>query len=187
MMKTAFLSFAVALLFSVPSWAQDESLPKECLTLKEHKPAMGVIYQPGVDVRGKPVVPADMNAPVINVPDVMTIPLSVDLAKRLPSAAAKGIDMKGTAGFLMVYKDGRVSYDGQDVTSQVYLICGHKMPETAGMEDMPAGGQNPQDALVSATDTEEVKKPEDAPAPAPAKVEKTVPLGEIIRGGEYND
>lgn len=187
MMKTAFLSYGVVFLFSVSSWAQDEALPKECLTLKEHKPAMGVIYQPGVDVRGNPVVPADMNAPVINVPDVMTIPLSVDLAKRLPSAAAKGMDMKGTTGFLMVYKDGRVTYDGQDVTSQVYLICGHKMPETAGMEDLSAGGQNPQDALVSATDTEKVKMPEGVPVAAPAKVEKTVPLGEFIHGGEYND
>jgi hypothetical protein len=56
---------------------------QDCERLVQHEPAPGVTYQPGVDVHGRPVVPADLGggAP-IELPDVIYIPIEVLLQDR---------------------------------------------------------------------------------------------------------
>lgn len=56
---------------------------EDCAWLVAHHPAPDVAYQPGVDVRGQEVAPADLNGSDIELPEVLVIDLTVDLADRL--------------------------------------------------------------------------------------------------------
>lgn len=136
----AFAGMTV-LLLTAPAFAQTVELA-ECKTLTEHVPQADVAYQPGVDVEGNAVVPADVNAASFELPDIMTIPLSVDLMQRLPDPP-EGVEAYGSLGFLEVYKDGRILYEGQDWTRQVYAICrGEPVPPFAVQD-----GQDPADSV----------------------------------------
>ncbi|RMD62947.1 MAG: hypothetical protein D6826_06185, partial [Alphaproteobacteria bacterium] len=55
----------------------------DCARLVKHVPAPDVAYRPGVDVRGRPVTPADVDGGVsIAVPETIEIPIKVDLQDR---------------------------------------------------------------------------------------------------------
>lgn len=136
-------AFIVALmLITMPVVAQVIEYA-ECRTLAEYIPQAGVNYEPGVDVNGNPVVPADLNAAPIEMPDVMAIPLSFDLAQRLPDPP-QGMRADASVGFLEVYKDGRVVFQGRDLTPQVYAICrGEPLPAEAGQDEAEPVGSAP--------------------------------------------
>ena len=61
---------------------------RDCRRLVVHEPAPGVAYEPGVDVHGDPVAPADLHgASEIDLPEVVAIPIEVDLYRRLPDGS----------------------------------------------------------------------------------------------------
>ena len=136
------------MLLAMTSAAQANDLPPECKLLPVHVPQadVSVDYQAGVDVKGRPVVPADLNAQPFAGLDRMVIPLSVDLAERMNSPAA-GLDLKAELGTLEIYQTGRIVYNGQDWTSQVYVLCGQKPPEDAVPKEPDL--QTPQEPLES--------------------------------------
>ena len=74
---------SIALILSVVAWAAPASAEvaisrKDCERLVNHEPAPDVAYQPGVDVHGRPVVPADLGGgQQIQLPDVIYIPIEV--------------------------------------------------------------------------------------------------------------
>lgn len=123
-MKKLF-AFAVltVLLSPAPARAQDADL---CRIMTAYKPPADVNYQPGVDVHGKPVVPADLNAPMPQMVDVVRIPLTVNLADRLNGSLPAGTELEGVVGMLEIHRDGRVIYNGQDLTSAAKAVCGGK-------------------------------------------------------------
>ena len=93
---------------------------QDCSDLARHVASADVNYQPGVDVDGNAVAPADLNgAGQIRAPDMITIPLTLDLASRL------GIPAEGNADFLarpvigdvVVTSDGRVTFNDTPLTS----------------------------------------------------------------------
>ena len=56
----------------------------DCARLVGHAPAPDVTYQPGVDVHGRAVVPADLeSSAVFTAADYFLIPIEIDLAARL--------------------------------------------------------------------------------------------------------
>ncbi len=118
--------FVVALLlFPFSAMAQTSDNP-ECVVVQ--KAEVGAEYVPGVDVDGNPVAPAELNAPAVSaVPDPMIVPVTVDIAKRV-GLSVQGLEMSGNTGFLEVYRNGRVLYNGQDLTQKVKAICG-RAPE----------------------------------------------------------
>lgn len=61
-----------------------------CRSFATHRPAPGVEYRPGVDVRGRPVVPADLNQGFTLDERDIVIEVGADLARRLDSSAARG-------------------------------------------------------------------------------------------------
>lgn len=74
------------LFISLPVMAQTTpSLdPAFCQKLVQHVPDADVAYRPGIDVHGKPVVPADLDdgrPPLL--PDTLTIPLNAELSRFL--------------------------------------------------------------------------------------------------------
>lgn len=106
----------------IPAVAQNDlSL---CKLRAQHMARSDVAYQPGIDIHGKPVVPADVNAvaPAL-LPDVVKIPVSIDLAQRLGHVPA-GVELKTEVGMIEVHRDGRVTYDGYDLTQQTNAVCG---------------------------------------------------------------
>ena len=74
---------SIALVLAAVAWAAPASAEiaisrKDCQRLVNHEPAPDVAYQPGVDVHGRPVVPADLGGgQQIQLPDVIYIPIEV--------------------------------------------------------------------------------------------------------------
>ena len=84
-MPTRLLLMAVFLCVSSAVYAAAPTVdPALCRAWVKHVPDADVEYQPGVDVRGKPVTSADLPASSrIKVPDQFQIPLTLNLAKAL--------------------------------------------------------------------------------------------------------
>lgn len=144
-----FLILFAVFFITTPAMAQEENaIPPECRLLPEHKPDVGVAYQPGIDVNGKAIVPADINAPASDIgKETIVVPLTVNLAERLQNQNIEGLQLEGNLGYLEIHPDGRVSRNGQDWTSQVHVLCG----KTA----VSGGGQDPANVINSpATQTE---------------------------------
>lgn len=119
--------FALWLLPSAPTFAAASTAPtidtRFCQALIKHVPDADVAYQPGVDVHGKPVAPADLGSGYnIDLPQEITIPLTVDLKSflhlnetGLPASAMKRTD--AWIGTLTV-KGDKVFYDGKPLTNE---------------------------------------------------------------------
>jgi hypothetical protein len=77
--------------------------------------APDVAYQPGVDVRGRPVVGADLNpAPQFGVPDTVAFDIAVDLKKYGIASASPLFQPNFKLGDVrMDVASGRVLYNGQ--------------------------------------------------------------------------
>lgn len=93
-----------------------------CQALVKHVPDADVAYQAGVDVRGKPVVPADLDGGTnVALPQEFSIPLTADLMNflnldnsTLPASAMKRNDI--ALGILTIRGD-QVLYNGQALTN----------------------------------------------------------------------
>jgi len=102
---------------------------RDCTALVAHQPAADVAYRPGVDARGRPVIPADLGgAPKIAVPKEFNIPITVDLQKRLgipvdPNQYQTSDFTVGT----VTWKDGRAWFNGKalqsDAEARLAALC----------------------------------------------------------------
>jgi hypothetical protein len=64
--------------WTAPAGAEVAISRRDCDRLVRHEPAPDVTYQPGVDVHGRPVAPADLGGgSQIELPDVIYIPIEV--------------------------------------------------------------------------------------------------------------
>jgi hypothetical protein len=91
----------------------------DCLRLVKHRPEPGVIYQPGVDVRGNAVAPAELyDRPAIELPERIEIPIEVDLDRRYGLPADDSFKADAQVGTVTVdLETGRASFNGQPLTS----------------------------------------------------------------------
>ena len=153
---------------AMPSMAQDANLAL-CKLRSQHVAAPGTAYQAGVDAHGRAVVPANVAATPSMVPDVVRIPMTVDLAQRLGSVPA-GAEMKAATGMIEIHKDGRVSFNGQDMTEVAVVLCDGKVPTTAAA---PTAAPVQAEASVAPT-APVVPKTPSVPVAAQASVDKVV-------------
>lgn len=144
----------VFLVFLMPAPAQADEIEVLCMNAFNQKPAVGVEYVPDVDVYGNPVVPADLYGRQKLTPDVVLIPLTIDLAQRLGDLP-EGTELKSQIGMLEVYQDGKVFLNGQNLSQQALALC-----EGRSLEDRPV-----------------LEVREDAPAPAPLESPPAVATG----------
>jgi hypothetical protein len=109
---------------SLPAHASDKPAvdPAFCRALVKHTPDADVAYQPGVDVHGKAVAPADLpGAPQMQLPSQIKIPLTLNLAKILNlNVSAYPYNQLGTGteaqlGTLTV-EDGKVLFNDQQIS-----------------------------------------------------------------------
>lgn len=122
------LSFVLFFVFSSPAWAGDEAAVL-CPLMAEEKAMAGADYVPGVDVHGKPVVSADLDSPVKAFPDVVKLPLTLNLAQSLNINLPQGVETKPEVTVLEIHTGGRVVYNGQDLTRRARELCGKKNEE----------------------------------------------------------
>jgi len=114
---------AVVLALVPPVWAGEGEAgalrvritKSDCLRLVRHEPAPDVEYQPGVDVRGEPVAPADLyGGSRIALPETVTIPIEVDLADRFGLPADDSFEGDVQVGTVEVrLEDGYATFNGQ--------------------------------------------------------------------------
>lgn len=123
--------FALALL-AIPAVAHaDPLLPADaCRNLS-------AAYTPGVDVNGKPVVPADVSAPAVAMPDKFSFDISVDAARAANLPVPPGTQALAKVGTVTVEK-GALSFNGQPLDAQasagIRSLCDDKKPETPAPE-----------------------------------------------------
>jgi hypothetical protein len=113
------VTFAIA-----PVVQADELKPEICgLLSRSLNVSNAVTYQAGVDAYGNAVVPADGRTGLGNV-DVIKLPLTVDLARRVQSLSGSAFELKSQMGMIEIRNDGSVNYGDQDWTKQVKTLCG---------------------------------------------------------------
>lgn len=113
-----YLSLSLILiLLGMPSALAQDAEPL-CEYTLHHKPADDVIYKPDPDV-----VPADLNAYPDLVPDVIEIPLTINMAERLNQKLPAGMQMESSLGIVQIHKDGTVIINGKDVTAETKAVC----------------------------------------------------------------
>jgi len=128
-----FVGFAVICAVSAPAHAQTsvQITESDCSQLITHVAASDVTYRPGVDVNGNAVAPADLNPqPQIRVPDVISIPVTIDLATNL------GIETpflaRPTVGEVQITRDGRVTFNGQPIGGDAQQALAKRCQQVGG-------------------------------------------------------
>ncbi|MFN3827584.1 MAG: hypothetical protein ACK4NR_08160 [Micavibrio sp.] len=123
MNKTGILSLGLfmAVVAITPAKAQNDNAL--CKLRAQHVVTDDVAYRAGVDVQGKAVVPADLTYAPSVVPDVIRIPLTVDVAEKIGIQQA-GVEMKSELGMIEIHRNGHVTYNGQDYSAQTAVVCG---------------------------------------------------------------
>jgi hypothetical protein len=125
------IACAIALVLTACAWAAPASAEvaisrRDCEQLARHEPAPDVTYQPGVDVHGRPVAPADLGGgSQIDLPEVIYIPIEVLVQDRF-GIPANSVLYDATA---LV---GVVSVKGNQVYFEDQLLGD---PEVAALEE----------------------------------------------------
>lgn len=108
--------------------------PMVCRYLPRHRPAPDVAYQPGVDVKGRPMAPADLpgSAGAAATPQRFEIPVTLDFARRmglrLPTGGGMAGAVPGTMEVGRLVLDGdRLLFNGQPLggasEAELYAYC----------------------------------------------------------------
>lgn len=121
---TYLLPFLLLLIASPALAAEPVVDVQLCREMLSHTPRDDVAYKPGVDVKGRPVAPADLQTTQDYnfLKQVAEIPLTIDLAQRL-SLDTAGLEMKTELPPLQMRPDGRIFWNGQDITQQAVYYC----------------------------------------------------------------
>lgn len=111
---------ATAILLAAAPGAQAQATvtvsEQDCSRLIRHVASADVNYQPGVDVNGNSVAPADLNGgSQIAAPDVISFPLTLDLSERLGLPA--DTLARPVIGDVTVASGGQVTFNGKPLTS----------------------------------------------------------------------
>lgn len=127
---SAFRLCAVIIAFSAPvpvQAAQDSERIAFCKQLAEaYKPSSNVEYKAGVNVHGKPVVPADLNgAAPLDMSGIypIRIPLKLDIIERYNLDVPDGIIGEAPIAEIVVQQDGRTTYNGHDISGNLQGYC----------------------------------------------------------------
>ncbi len=118
LLKLPLLLLPLALAAGAAAQPQSVTISAEdCRALVRHEAAPGVAYQPGVDVRGRTVAPADLNPSPITLPETFAFDINVDLFDRLGLPAGGDADYKTSVpvGKVEVTEDRGILFNGQPV------------------------------------------------------------------------
>ena len=119
----ACLAPALFLLAAAPAAAHEKATVAitraDCARLVAHVPDPDMAYQPGVDVYGRAVAPADLGgAPRVELPETVLIDIEVDLLARFGIPANEVLFDPDAEVGEVVYRDGRFTFNGQPLQDQ---------------------------------------------------------------------
>ena len=119
----AYLAPALFLLAASPAAAHETATVTitraDCARLVEHVPGPDVAYQPGVDIYGREVAPADLGgAPRIELPETILIDIEVDLFERFGIPANPALYEADAEVGAVLYQDGRFTFNGQPLQDE---------------------------------------------------------------------
>jgi len=112
------LAGILAVTVLVPAASADVAISRQdCQYLTRYQPAPDVNFQPGVDVHGQAVAPADIGGgQQIKLPETIYIPIEVDIGQRYHIPANSPL-WKATAEIGTVAVTGdQVTFNGQPLT-----------------------------------------------------------------------
>lgn len=165
------VSFMAVMAVAAPAMANPSVLCSVRDTYKGSAASVSPHYQPGVDVHGKAVVPADVSAPAMAIPQTTRIPLTVDLAQRLNDVLPTGMKLESTVGLVEIGSGGSVSINGKDLSGPADAMCATiEKQKAAAMKtkDTPKRKKAPAKPVTPIVDAPAV---EAAPAPEVAAPE----------------
>ncbi len=160
-MKTSFLTLLLVAGASSIAMAADKTDGKsesfaveKIICNKAYAPATGVQspdYKAGVD--GDTVASADLNPMPMAMPDYIEVPMTIDLAKKM-NLPQVGAEAEMPVANLKIFKNGKVEYNGQDISSNAGTLCGVTEQKSEAVEINkvePAAGQDQMIAAPSVT------------------------------------
>lgn len=150
-MRLIFL-FA-SLVFVWPFTASAQMIEGVCKNLPQYRQQAGVEHVPGAE----DVVPADLNA-VEQPINAVEIPVTVDLETRFNLNVPNGIELEADMANIVVHPNGRVEYNGQDITDAAYQACLEAPVEETETPDGQPDGHMEEDAVNSEAKPEEAAK-----------------------------
>lgn len=106
----AVLSLGLIVVWAGPASAR----PDACAQVLRHSPSPDVAYRAGVDVKGRAVIPADLEPPAFDLPEEITFEILIPM-RRADAGRFDRRDYYGEAlaGLLTLHGDGRVSINGR--------------------------------------------------------------------------
>jgi resuscitation-promoting factor RpfA len=179
------VSFVAVMGLNVPSAFADPSV----LCSVRAQANKGAAYQPGVDVRGNAVAPADVGAATsMTLPQAIRIPLTVDIAERMNRVLPDGVKLEAVAGLIEIAPDGRVMINGRDMSAPTDSMCAAVARDKAAAmktKEAPAAPKKPKAAKVVSpvapvADAPVVEAAPAAPVAAPEPVPAPEPVAEPI-------
>ncbi|WP_374383884.1 hypothetical protein [Dongia sp.] len=110
----ALLAILTCFAGALPAKADIAVTREDCARLVKYRQAPGVEYQPGIDVRGNPVAPADLGGGYqIKPPETIIIPIEILIQDRFHIPANSALwNAKAQVGVVTV-KGDQVFYEGQ--------------------------------------------------------------------------
>ncbi len=119
-MSRVFVISALAFLAAAPAVAE-----AQCRNLVQHVPAADIAYEPGVDVHGNAVAPADLGASEISIPEEISIDVTALVYELLETTPPPGLEDTAIDLGKVVLRDGQLTYNGQPLggTADAALIA----------------------------------------------------------------
>ena len=168
-MKQALIIIILCLL-SIPAYAQEVVISTLCERLKPAEGAQSPEYVGGRDVKGNPVVPADLNQNITPIVYPIEIPIELHLLDLLdlgaPEQIQKSADMDTNVAYFKVFEDGHIEYNGQDISDRATHLCAEEKPP----EEITPAAELPKPAAPVAPAAPGVQA-----APTPEKPQVTTP------------
>ncbi len=168
-MRLLISCLSILILVSLSAQAQEVMLESVCRDLPVPAPADGGEYLSGVDVNGNPVEFADLNNNLKTPLYPLEIPVELSVLKLLDleidPKLKEAIDLKTDVAKVTVYEDGRVEYNGQDISERVGHHCLDDGEEAASekiaKEAVKAHGQTQKDDVVSGSEKQTKTEPKE--------------------------
>lgn len=183
-----YIALFSALFFSASvAQAQDVVLRSACNPVVVNEDVQGAEYTPGVDVHGNKVVGADLNEGVKSLSYPIVIPVEIDIIRfldlKIPPAVDDATEITPDVAYFTLYEDGKVEYNGQDISSMVDHECveGDGVPQV-GMSSQQASQAEENVALPKPEKPVLNKKAEKPAEDHGQKASDSVISGEKIEG-----
>lgn len=134
------LLICILCVFANQAQANEIFISSFCQQIKTYQSEGQADYTPGVDVNGNAVVSADAGDTIIDFPilDPINMPIQVDLQDYVDldlDNTLPGSILEPSLADLKVFQDGRIQYNGQDITPQIQEKCSwaddESVPEAA--------------------------------------------------------